>query len=255
MKEITNLKDTVMYYYDMLRDNQQHIIDKLENHLTFYRFSFSNKFKSHEIIYDTATNLLTSAGYVLSKIYENGKYYLMITKVSYLPKKFKKPSVVLFKAEISAQEQPTSYPIELAGVIGDSASGIFTVDLVEVLKVVYPKMQIDVVGDRYNIASGTGYKAEMFFENVCYKDLTARMKFKHKNVAFALSGAKSDEKSNREILGGVLRYCKELFPYEETRFEIARRVLNARKNNSKKKFDKKEYLNSQKKTDEEEKKD
>jgi len=248
MKEITNIKDTVMYYYDMLRDNQAKIVQKLEDNLTFYRFSFTRKFKSHEIIYDTPTNLLSSAGLVLSKVYDDDKYYLIITKVSYLPKKFKKPSVVLFKAECTAQDVPNMYPVKLGGVISDSSPGIFTIDLVEVLKLVVPRIEISVNGDRYEIASGTGYKAEMFFENVNYKDLTSKVKFKHKNVVFALSGHPKDEKSNHEILGGVLRYCKELFPYEETRFEIARRVLAARKG-TKKKFDKKAYLEAQKKQD------
>ncbi len=256
MKEITNLKDTVLYYYDMLRDNQQKIVQKLEEHLTFYRFSFNSKFRSQEIIYDTPTNLLSSAGLVLSKVYDDGKYYLIITKVSYLPKQFKKPSVVLFKAECSAQDVPSMYPVKLGGVISDSAPGIFTIDLVEVLKLVVPIIEITVKGDKYEIASGTGYKAEMFFENVFYRDLSSKVKFKHKNVVFALSGLSKDEKSNREILGGVLRHCKDLFPYDETRFEIARRVLTARKG-EKKKFDKKAYLKEQNKKEdaEEEKKD
>ena len=88
MKEITNIKDTALYYYDMLRDNQGKIIEKLEDHLTFYRFSYKGKFKSQEVIYDTPTNLLASAGLVLSKIYEDEKYYMVVTKVSYLPKQF-----------------------------------------------------------------------------------------------------------------------------------------------------------------------
>lgn len=255
MKEITNIKDTALYYYDMLRDNQEKIIQKLEDHLTFYRFSYKGKFKSQEIIYDTPTNLLASAGLVISKVYENDKYYMKVTKVSYLPKQFKKPSVILFRAECSAQDVPNMYPIKLGGVISDNNPGIFTIDLVEVIKLVVPKIQIEVKGDRYDIASGSGYKAEMYFENVFYKDLKSKVKFKHKNVVFALSADPKEEKDNREVRGAVLRYCKELFPYEETRFEIARRVLAA-KMGEKKKISKKELLEAQKKkASEEEKKD
>jgi len=254
MKEITNIKDTVLYYYDMLRDNKEKIIQKLEEHLTFYRFFYTGKFKSQEIIYDTPTNLLASAGLVLSKVYNDGKYYINITKVSYLPKQFKKPSVTLFKAECTAQDVPNMYPVKLGGVISDSNPAIFTVDLVEVIKTVVPRIEINVKGDRYEIASGSGYKAEMFFEDVYYRELTSKVKFKHKNVVFALSGLEKDEKSNREIRGGVLRYCKELFPYDETRFEIARRVLSARMG-EKKKFNKKEFMKGQKKVEPEEKKE
>ena len=252
MKEITNIKDTALYYYDMLRDNQDKIIQKLEEHLTFYRFSYKGKFKSQEVIYDTPTNLLASAGLVISKIYEDDKYYMVVTKVSYLPKQFKKPSVILFKAECTAQDVPNMYPIKLGGVISDSNPSIFTVDLVEVIKIVVPKIQIEVKGDRYDIASGSGYKAEMRFENVFYKDIKSKVKFNHKNVVFALSAEPKEEKDNREVRGAVLRYCKELFPYDETRFEIARRVLMARMG-TKKKISKKELLEQQKKKEQQDK--
>ena len=244
MKEITNLQDTITYYYDMLRDNQKRIVQKLEAHMPFYRFPFEKKFRSREMIYDTKTNLLASAGLVLSKVYDDGAYYFILTKVSYLPPKFKKPSIVLFKAECAPNDVPSMFPVKLAGEISDSNPTIFTVDLVEVVKSVVPRIQIDVVGDKYNIISGTGYKAELLFENVKDKDLFTGKKFKHKNAAFVLSGKDEDAKNNQEIKGTVLRYCKELFPYDETRFEIAKRVLEAR--TSKKKFNKKEYLKAQK---------
>ena len=252
MKEITNFDDTITCYYDMLRNNQKKIVHKLELHMPFYRFNFEKKIKSREIVFDTATNLLESAGLVLSKIYDDGKCYFVLTKVSYLPPKFKKPSVVLFKAECASNDMPSMYPVKLAGVIGDSNPSVFTVDLVEVVKVVVPKIQIDVTGDGYRIASGSGYKAKMLFESVKYKDLFTGRKFKHKNVAFVLSGKEEDAKSNNEIKGTVLRYCKELFPYDETRFEIARRVLTARAQN-KHKFDKKAYLQAQKEAEEKKK--
>lgn len=247
MKEITNLKEEVAVYYDMLRNNQKKIIQKLEKHMPFYRFTFTTKTKSKEVIYDNATNLFASAGLVISKIFDDGKHYFVITKVSYLPKQFKKPSVVLFKAECNAQDVPSMYPIKLAGVIMDSSPSIFTVDIVEIMKTVRPKMEISVIGDKYEIASGSGYKAELIFENVKYKDLKKGQSFKHKNAVFNLSGNEKDEKSNGEIKDAVLRHCKELFPYEETRFEIARRVLKARSEGKKGKFDKKAYFEAQKK--------
>ena len=252
MKEITNIKDTATYYYDMLRDNQPKIIEKLEAHLPFYRFTYQKKVKSREIIYDTPKKLLASAGLVLSKVFDGEKHYIILTKVSYLPKQFKKPSVVLFKAECSPQDVPNMYPIKLAGVITDATPGIFTVDLVEVIKIVVPRIEINVQGDKYEIASGTGYRAEMLFEEVFYRDLATKGKFSHKNAAFVLSALEKDKKSNNEILGAVLRYCKELFPYEETRFEIARRVLAARQG-EKKKFNKKDFKKNKKQETEENK--
>ena len=247
MKEITNIKDEISVYYDVLKDNQKKTIQKLEKFMPYYRFTFEKKVKNKEIIYDSATNLFASAGLVISKIFDEGKYYFVISKVSYLPKKFKKPSVVLFKAECSAQDVPNMYPIKLAGVITNSCPSIFTVDLVEIIKTVSPKMEITVVGDKYEIASGTGYKAELIFENVKYKDLKKNQSFKHKNAVFNLSADERDEKSNDEITDAVLRHCKELFRYEETRFEIARRVLKARSEGKKVKFDKNAYLEAQKK--------
>lgn len=252
MKEITNLIDTQNYYYDLLRDNQAKVLQKLEEALPYYRFSFNRKSKTQEIIYDTANNLLASAGFVLSKVCDNGKYFFIIKKVSYLPKKFKKPSVMLFKAECSNQDMPSMFPVKLAGVISDSAPGIFTVDLVEIINLVVPRIEIVAKGDKFNIASGNGYKAEMNIESVQYKDLTTKKKFKNKNVVFLLSGDKNNEKDNHEILSAVLKKCKELFPYDETRFEIARRVLTAR-SGEKKKFSKKEYLKEQKEAEEKKK--
>ena len=215
----------VKYHYDMLRDDVSHVIKKLDRELAFYRLYYKEKAKGIEIIYDTPNNLLTGAGIVLSKQYENSKAFFKVRKFSYLPTELRKPSAKYYLAECNNRETPKDYPLQIATAINNAFSNIFTIDLVEVVKQTIPKYEIKVKGDVYTLTSGSGMKGSVMFETATYKDLLTGRKVKKKGATIALPSDPAFKKETEEVLDAVDRKCKELFPYKESRFEIAQRVL------------------------------
>ena len=64
-----------------------------------------------------------------------------------------------------------------------------------------------------------------FFEKTQYKDLISGKKVSKYGVTFIAPTERKNEKYNNEILSIIDKYCTELVPYKQTRFEIAKRVL------------------------------
>lgn len=227
------MEDTVYpiikHHYDMLRDDVSKVIKKLDRELAFYRFYFDSRVKGVEIIYDTPTDLLSSAGIVLSKQFENGKAFFKVRKLSYLPTELRKPSSKFYLAECSGKETPKDYPIQIASAINNAFSNVFTIDLVEVVKQTIPRYEIKVKGEFYTLTSGTGMKGSIMFENATYKDFSTGRKVKKKGATVALPSDPAFKKEVEEVLDAIERKCKELFPYNESRFEIAQRVLRPKR--------------------------
>lgn len=213
----------------MLRDNIQNVIHKLDDELTYYRIYFEKRLKSVEVIYDTPTNLLSNAGIVLSKEFREGKCYFKVKKISYLPTEFRKPNRKFYNAECSARETPKDYPIQIASAINNAFSNIFTIDLVEVVKQTVPIYEIKIKSDVYKIISGMGLKGSFAFEKITYKDMQSGRKEKRLGVTLSLPEDQRFEKEANEVLSAIERKCKELFFYKESRFEIAQRILRAKR--------------------------
>ncbi len=208
----------------MVRNGENFILDKLDRALGFYRIYFDRKIDGWEIIYDTPNHLLSSAGIVLSKQYD-GEIYFKVRKISYLPSQLRKPSEKLYLAKCKKQESPKDYPLQIAKAINDAFANIFTIDLVEVVKQVIPIYEIKVKGNAYILTSGTGAKGQIVFEKARYRDLVGGRKVKTKGATVTLSGDPNDKKEAEEVLDAIERRCKELLMYEESRFEIAQRLL------------------------------
>lgn len=212
------------YHYDMLRNNEDEIVDKLNLHLGFFSFRFKEKIRETEIIYDTSNNLLSNAGIVLSKQSTKNRNFFKVRKISYLPTEFKKPSKKIELADCRSNESPKDFALQVSTAINNSFSNVFTIDLAEVVKKTYPKIQIIIKGNVYEISGGTGFKGVMVFGRTIYKDLIAKKKVKRREVTLIMP-TKGYEKDKADVLEGVEKYCKELIPYKESRFEIASRIL------------------------------
>ncbi len=213
-------------HYDMIRNNQGSIISKLDRELGFYRIYFEKKIKGLEIIYDTPNNLLSSAGIVLSKQYESGKFFFKVKKLSYLPTEFRKPSEKFYLLECQPNESPKDYPLQISTAINNAFANVFTIDLVDVVKNTIPKYEIKIKGDLYILTSGLGMKGQIVFEKASYKDLLTNKKVKRLGATVTLPGDPAFKKETSEVLDAIERKCKELLIYQETRFEIAQRLLS-----------------------------
>ena len=246
----------VKVHYDMIRNNEKQILEKLDRELAFYRIYFYRKINGKEIIYDTPNNLLSGVGLVLSKQFEDNRVFFKVRKLSYLPTELRKPSQKFYLAECNGNESPKDYPLQISSAINNAFSNIFTIDLVEVVKQTIPKYEIKIKGNLYELASGTGMKGSIVFEKVVYKDLLTGKKVKRNGATVTLPGDPSFKKEADEVLAAIETRCKELLIYKESRFEIAQRLLKPKDPNHK--FDRKafkESLKNKKGEGEEDKKD
>lgn len=233
-------KTFINHHYEMIRKSQTQVIDKLDAELRFFRIYFDEKFSSIEIIYDTPNNLLTNAGIVLSKLYDGEKYFFRVRKQSYLPIELRKNAIKkYFISTCQPNHTPKDFPLQIASAINDAFQNIFTIDLVDVVKQTIPKYEIKVKGDIYTLASGNGMKGQLVFEKVIYKDFSTGRKVKQNCVNLRLPEGDQFAKEKEEVIDAIDRKCKELLPYSENRFEIARRLLKPRVNNEK--FDRKAF--------------
>lgn len=218
----------VKYHYDMIRDNQDKIVDKLNLNLGFFSFRKARKIKGVEVIYDTPNKLLSNAGIVLSKQTDEDGSYFKVRKISKIPTEAKRKSQKFALAKCGTREAPKDFALQVSTAINNSFSNVFTIDLAEVVKKTMPMIEIIVKGDVYDISGGTGFKGSLMFEKVTYKDLVTHKKVKREGVTLVLPSDKIYERDVEAVLEGVERYCKELIPYKESRFEIATRVLASR---------------------------
>lgn len=225
MAKETSQVEEHKFHYDMIRNDEAKIADKLNLNLGYYSFRPSKNFKAVEIIYDTPNNLLSSAGIVLSKQFLENRTFFKVRKISHLPTESKKPSKKFELAKCGSKESPKDFALQVATAINNSFSNIFTIDLSEVVKNTIPKIEITIKGHLYEIAGGTGFSGTFLFENVIYKDLIGHKKVKRKGVTLACPVDDRFERDKENLIEGIERYCKELIPYHESRFEIAQRLL------------------------------
>lgn len=212
-------------HYFFIGKNEKSTLKKLDQHLHFFRVRYEGKFKGLEIVYDVPNNMLTGAGLVLSKQYEDTTAFFKVRKMSTLPSAFKRPSQKFYLGQCEDVEAPKDYPVQIANAISNSFPSSFTIDLVSIVRQTVPKIEISVKGKKYRIISGTGYEADLLYEVATYKDLEGNNKVKKPGMTLKLPADEKYEKENQEILDVVDHYCKELVPYEHSRFEMAMRLL------------------------------
>lgn len=214
------------YHYYIIGKDEKKITSKLDKLLKFYTLRFVENFVGREIIYDVPNNMLSNAGLVLSKQYEeNDGIFFKVRKISFLPANVRRKSKKFYLAECTGSEEPKDFPIQIANAIQSSFTEPFTIDLVSVVRQTIPKIEIKVYGKKYQIVGGFGYKAKMFFEKTEYKDLIGGKKVVKYGLTFNAPTGEENQKYNQEVLEVIDKYCTELVPYKQTRFEIAKRLL------------------------------
>lgn len=216
------------YHYYIIGRDEKKLVEKLNKYLKFYTLRFVENFVGREIIYDVPNNMLSNAGLVLSKQYEeNDGIFFKVRKISFLPANVKRKSKKFYLAECKGSEEPKDFPIQIANAIQSSFTEPFTIDLISIVRQTVPKIEIKVYGRKYKIIGGYGYKAKFFFEKTEYRDLINGKKVIKYGVTFNAPAGEENQQYNQEVLSVIDKYCSELVPYKQTRFEIAKRVLSS----------------------------
>lgn len=228
MKSYNKLEaeDIKKAHYFFIGKNYRKTIKKLDDNLPFFRVKKIGSFSGLEIIYDVKSNMLSNAGLVISKQYEDDKAFFKVRKISTLPGGYKRPSQKFELAEVLGSEAPKDFPVQIANAISNSFAGAFTIDLVSVVRQTEPKIEIKVSGEKYEIHGGTGYQCQFLCETAVYRDIETRKKVKRLGFTLKLPKEEKWEKENEKVLRAIDHYCKELVYYQESRFEIAKRLLH-----------------------------
>ena len=135
----------------------------------------------------------------------------------------KKPNKKFLFGSCEDADEPKDFSLQIASAIENSFSSPFTVDLDSIVKQTNPIIEVDIQSDKYKIICGTGYRAEMLYENAVYEDLKTGKKVPVLGVTFKFPLEEREE--TKEILQILSRKVFGLFLNEKSRFEIAEQVL------------------------------
>lgn len=199
------------------------VFKSLEEHMPYYRFVEDGKVSEKEIFYDVPDELLSSAGLILSKWYEGGKIYFHIRKISQIFNGSRRPSKKFLFGSCKDEDEPKDFSLQIATAIENSYAMPFTVDLDSIVKQTQPKIEVQIESIKYNIICGTGYRAVLLYENAVYRDIKTGKKVSRLGVTF--QAPMEDREETQEILDIIDKRVKGLALFDESRFEIAQKLL------------------------------
>ena len=208
--------------------NFKKVFKTITSNLPFYRFEHVGKETEKEIFYDVPDDLLSTAGLILSKWYSNNKIYFHVRKISTLVGAMKRPSKKFLFGSCEEIDQPKDFSLQIASAIENSFSSPFTVDLDSIVKQTRPIIEVKVESDKYRIVCGTGYRAEMLYENAEYKDVKTGKKVSRLGVTFKFPLEECEETT--EILDIISKKVFGLALFDNSRFEIAQKLLYSQPN-------------------------
>lgn len=222
-----NKYPSIRMNYDIIIDNEKLTLHKMTAKLGFYSILYDGKVSEIETIYDTDKNLLTGAGLLLRKKQHPNRTYFSLVRISSM-NNIRNREKKAFLGECEYKDQPSDFPVQIADVINKTFNNLFTINVVDIVTHVTPYIRIDMSGNRYKIVSGTGYEAEINFENLKFKDVRTGKKAKRRNFSIEMSADPNYEKERRQILDVIEHYCKELQFVNRNRFEMADVMLHPR---------------------------
>lgn len=250
MAGLTNMKQKSTKIYDLLTKNSEKKVMMLNNKLGVDKFVFLSKNKWQITYYDTPDNLLTKTGILLYRTYENGKYFFKIEKLSFLPSVYRLRKNEYFEVNIAPDDTPRTQAFYLINGITEMFSTQFYIDLENVLKTAVPKMEIDIKGRCYKGFRGDGFKFLVEFQKVTYKNFVTKRKNKTLECTVTQNVGQSFDNEFAEFVAKLERYCKEIIPQKDTRYDIGmhltQTVIEAPKNKKEKKQEKEDKKKAEK---------
>lgn len=211
---------TLRLNYDIIIDNEKFTLQKLARRLGFYTILFDTKIKEVETVYDTDKYLLTGAGLIIRKKTTPQRTYFSLVRISSISgiNNREKKS---FLGECEPNDQPSDFPSQIADEINKIFNNLFTINVEEIVKHCTPYLRIEIGGNRYKIVSGTGYEAELSFEDLKVKDMRTGKKGRKRIFSIKMELDPAYERERQQILDAIEKDCKELVLIERNKFEIA----------------------------------
>ena len=240
--------------YDIVIDNERLTVQKMMNNLGFFTIIPLGRVKEGEIVYDTERKLLTGSGLILRKKIDVDRTYFSLIRISSIGN-IETREKKSFLGECELKDQPSDFPVQIADSINKIFNNLFTIDLVDVVKHCTPYIQYEIIANKYKIVSGTGYEAEMQFEELRIRDMRTGRKARKRNFSIKLMLDPNYEHERERILEVIDKYCKELVLLKRNRFEIAEiavRVPEQKEGEVKQKKSRKELKAERKAQNEEE---
>ncbi|MDD4815633.1 MAG: hypothetical protein PHQ62_00635 [Clostridia bacterium] len=224
MATITNSKQEDVAIYDILTDNAEQKILSSFKKLNIDKFEYEGKKKYSVVYYDTPENLLTKAGILLYKTQENGDYFFKIEKLNFLPNVSKLRQNEIFSYKVEARDVPKNHAFYLINGITSLFSTQFSIDFEFVIKTLVPKYVIDIQANVYKAFKGNGFKCGLEFGNLIYKNLITKRKRENKELSVVLTTQKTFLKDFKDFLVILEKYCKDIFPKKDTRFDYVQKI-------------------------------
>ena len=181
--------------------------------------------KEKIIYYDTSTNLLEKAGVILYKIIKDNECNVYISRdvsdnnsnflTEYKEKVFKHP--------IGIKDSLMTHINFLIDGMNSMFYGGFNIDLENVFKNIIPKIEINVKKQTYKIYSISGFKGEIWIEDLKINNYFTRRKNRVPFVEITRTN-KSITRDNEygDFLKNIDRYFKELMPTKHSIYEMAK---------------------------------
>lgn len=224
MASLTNQKQKGVKIYDMITSQADKKMFAITHKLRIDKFVFESRNRWGLTFYDTPDNLLTKTGILLYRAVENDKHFLKIEKLSFLPSVSRLRKTEIFVVEITAKDTPKTQAFYLINGITEMFSTQFNIDLENIIKVVVPKLQVDIVGNSYKGFRGDGFKCLVEFQKAKYKNLVTKRKFKNEECTVTHTSGKRFDAEFLEFLETLERYCKDILPQSTTRWELGMRM-------------------------------
>lgn len=197
--------------------------------LKFQKMSKIGRDFAKETYYDTPAHLLNKSGIVLSKFEEGKNVFFKVENASFLSKVLNKMEKEIFVHKVGAGDKLSDHAFYIKDGITSMFTTAFSIDLENVIKSAEPKMEVSIVADIYQLASGTGMRAKIALETKTIRNLETKRRYIVQGLTIRLENDNTklfinDFNKFNELLQ---RNCKEFMLVDENQFDFATKVTKA----------------------------
>lgn len=191
-----------------------------------YILSNEGRDVSTEIYLDSSNNLLSSAGIILAKVIEDGNACFRVEREEYLPERklILPKEKKVFVHPIGMKDIAYDHALFLIDGITSMFSTKFHVDLENVLKTVAPQIEIENKRTHFKVFNGKGFKAKITYEIITIKNYQTKRKAELLMLNLQHLSSKMLLDEFNLFTSTLEKYCKEIIPTNETKYEIAKKM-------------------------------
>lgn len=211
--------------YTLFSKNAIKQVISLQAILPMYTFIAEDKYKSKQVFLDSGNNLLSSAGVILSKTTEKNKAYFKVEmeQLRNSTSSILKRSEKVYIHNVGVKDNVKDHLFFLANGIKAMFSTQFTIDLDNVLKMIVPKIELKTKRSIFKVFSGNGFKAELIFDEIDVRNFESRRGTSLQTLTVKQTSAIQNTQFE-EFTNKLEKFCKEIIPTEDTKFEIVKRM-------------------------------